>query len=688
MKKWIALLLCLMMLLALTACTGNDDPTKGQKNDKSFADVQKELRNITDSDDKSDIEKNIKKVFGISISLPSGSEYDAEVMELSELSSVYAVIIEGADVSAEEYYSSIKQSFSGWNANDAEYSFAYETEAVIYGAVIDDTDGVLTVAFSVTDPSFVDAFTSDLDTFYATVKKWAGTTVTLPEFISSLGLGGGSNEGALAEYGGMLLSQGGNITKAQFDQVVASLSSQLKGYTKSEEGDDTDLTVTWTKDTDPTIWLEAAYYEFDGTPMSSISFHYTDTSLLTAWPAGQIDKMMGTATNIPAYSGAYSDLEVQEESYDDEHYLEITVKDANEEEFDAWLENLTAAGFQRIGGNSEYSEVYWSKAVTDTLFVEISGYYDDWDGDGTIYIYRTVLDNVNWPEAGIRNQLGDKVADLIPAMESATYRTFEVYDNDYRTINVMNIVDQELFDSYCRKLADKGFFIDGYDNTTYKNYAYEWDNYDRLELTVGYEESDDAGYKYIWLSIEFVPYEPVVNLPQNVKIQYRAKSAYSDNVDEYTVVKIGENWFVRTSYQLRYYKYDSTTRTWESWYAYTAFDGTVSWKKNDKVLDRYEMDEQIESFLSNIREEDILEDPESYTAGNTKTIAGQTCRQYTYSYSDKVYYYHEATGLIFSMVSTHSYGNDVYTATTEITEYDTSVTSFADADVTLPETTD
>ena len=40
------------------------------------------------------------------------------------------------------------------------------------------------------------------------------------------------------------------------------------------------------------------------------------------------------------------------------------------------------------------------------------------------------------------------------------------------------------------------------------------------------------------------------------------------------------------------------------------------------------------------------------------------------------------------MVSTHSYGNDVYTATTEITEYDTSVTSFADADVTLPETTD
>ena len=83
MKKWIALLLCLMMLLALTACTGNDDPTKGQKNDKSFADVQKELRNIIDSDDKSDIEKNIKKVFGISISLPSGSEYDAEVMELS-----------------------------------------------------------------------------------------------------------------------------------------------------------------------------------------------------------------------------------------------------------------------------------------------------------------------------------------------------------------------------------------------------------------------------------------------------------------------------------------------------------------------------------------------------------------------------------------------------------------------------
>ena len=82
-----------------------------------------------------------------------------------------------------------------------------------------------------------------------------------------------------------------------------------------------------------------------------------------------------------------------------------------------------------------------------------------------------------------------------------------------------------------------------------------------------------------------MPAQLLVNLPQNVKIQYRAKSAYSDNVDEYTIVKIGENWFVETSYQLRYYKYDSTTRTWESWYAYTTSNGAVSWKKNDKKLE-------------------------------------------------------------------------------------------------------
>ncbi len=678
MKKLITILLCLLVALALVGCPSSGLPSNGD-----YTKAQESFDAIQASTDKAEIEKTVKDVFGVTLSLPAGEEYSADKMKVSG-SSMYVILVTGADVDAEEYYRSVKSSFGKWTADDGSETFSYETEKVAYGVTIEDERSNLTIVFSITDKELLGDLISTPAGFCDAIKKVSGIAITLPSSVTSIGLADLRNDGAHATYSGMLVGNGGSINKAQFDELVSSLDAQLVGYVKTVEGGSTDMSVIWTNASDSTKYFEAEYYEFDGTPMASLSFNYMDKSLLTPWPSARIDQVVGAATGIPAYNGEYSDLTVE---YDEEYpdTLTITLEDATEDELNAWLEGLSQVGYMKIGTDSEYGEVYWSKMINDTTFIEVNGWYSDWYNRCVINIYREVLENVVWPTAQIAAQLGDKAAAKIPSMASAPRRTFEVYDENYRDIYVMNVIDEQLFNDYCAALESNGlteFYSSAWDS--YKQYEYVWDDYDRLEVTIYYEELDDAGQTYISLSFEYTPYEFFLNVPENLKMVYSVKTRYSSTVEETTVVKIGEDWYLKNDSYIYFYKHDPQTKTWTQQYAYIGAygNGEISWRTGD-TYDRYEFDESLMSRFesANVYNEDLATWPEDYTKGGTKTVLGKSCVEYKRG-ERYTYWVNEETGITFEYLYSWESNGETQTDTTTVSVYDTTVTSFADAGVT------
>ena len=676
MKKILSIILAMLMIFSLAACVNTGTPNSND----DFEEAQNGFNDIESSSNKSDIEKTIKNVFGVDISLPNAESYSADKLELSGVST-YIVLITGSSQNAEQYYNSVKSKFSKWTALDGSKSFSYETEKVTYGAVFTDEDGTLSIAFTMTDKELLGDLISTPKGFCDAIKKVSGISITLPSSITSIGMADLRNDGALASYSGMLLADGASLNKAQFDEMVASLDSQLSGFTKTVEGGDTDMSVIWTNNSDSSQYFEAEYYEFDGTPMASLAFNYTDKSLLAAWPASQIDQVIGVATGIPAYDGEYTDLEV---NYDEEYPDEISIELSNisETELNDWLEALTNAGFNKIGTDSEYSETYWSKQINDTTYVEVDGWYSEYGDTGEISIWKEVLDNASWPTSAISEALGQTAAAKLPTVASAPRRTFETDDSGSYGfyIYVMDVADQALMDSYCQSLLSAGFVKT---SERYHEYAYQWDNYDKLEVSVSYEGMDDGGNTYMYVRAKFIPYEPVIVVPTNVKIVYDlAEKDYSGNIETsaITIIKIGEDWYIETSSRTYFFKYNSTEKTWtahylaQNWstkeYYWTEYKGG----EDDNIFDRYEIDELIGSALSYLYMENIVDGEYEASAGSL-TVVGKSCTKYEIGYSTKTtYWYNEDTRLILKRE-----GDSWYNF--EVSIFDTTVTSFGDIEL-------
>ena len=79
MKKLLAVIVAAMMLLSLVGCVNTGAPD----NKDNFEDAQEGFDDIELSTDKSEIEKTIKNVFGVDISLPNAEFYSADKLELS-----------------------------------------------------------------------------------------------------------------------------------------------------------------------------------------------------------------------------------------------------------------------------------------------------------------------------------------------------------------------------------------------------------------------------------------------------------------------------------------------------------------------------------------------------------------------------------------------------------------------------
>ena len=616
MKKIITILLCFLLAVSLVACGNNGTPN----NDKDFEEAQKSFDDIEASTNKKDIEKTIKNVFGVDISLPDADSYSADTMEISG-SSMYVVMISGSKQTAEQYYNSVKSKFSKWMTVDAAKTFSYETEDVTYGAVIEDEDGILNIVFSMTDRELTDAFkdlVGDTSAFRAELKTRTGLDITFPDIVTSVGLPSSTTVGSKVEYSGMLLAGSANLDATGFQAVIDALTPQLTGYTKGEpiQGMNT-TTVQWINDADPTKYFEIVLSDYDGSTWVNFGFTYSDRSLLDPWPATELESYLGVASVLPEYEGEYRSLEFSYNAENNPNDFTIELNGAEEEEFNAWVASLVAAGFTEESVEQSWGDPIkqYTKQVNDGLYLivlpRIFGY-----GSGDIRLTKEVYTNLDWPTEALVTAYGQQVASAIPQIEKAAKRSFIFEDGSYSydTLTVENNASMELYNDYIAKLVAAGFEKTyGNDYSTYITYTKVFDNWDELKISVEYLEDSYGDTNELELEITYTEYTGFgVKLPENVEIVYEATMTMngSSATSVSRIVKIGENYYfedVFYGFDL-YCEFDATSRTW-TMYKGTVNGETVSWSVYKENVDRKGIDNEIKGAFQGMNKEATKVDP-------------------------------------------------------------------------------
>ena len=163
MKKLIALLLALMMVFALAACNNNDDPngddplnrdpgtsqggtqggednpgTQGGEDGTAKLDkFNEKVKAMPTSTDKNEIATAIDDVFGVKIDLPDGS-CSAQTYS-AESGSAYVVYVSGSNMTASDYYNSLKSKMTadGYTAIDEDLAFYKAVDGLMYSVGLD-----------------------------------------------------------------------------------------------------------------------------------------------------------------------------------------------------------------------------------------------------------------------------------------------------------------------------------------------------------------------------------------------------------------------------------------------------------------------------------------------------------------------------------------------------------------------
>lgn len=666
MRKILTFLIVAFMLFSMVSCD-----LGGGKDSEDFGEAQEGFENIEDSDNKETIEKNIKDVFGVKITLPEAEDYAGATIGGSSMS-MYMVTMTEPKVNAEEFFADIASAFSSWEANEDTLTYSRTTDKVLYGAVIAMEGDLLTIAFSMTDNELIEGMTSGPTEFIKEIEKYSGVKLEFPSFVTSVGLPSLSNDGAKAQYGGMLLNGSANLNEENFLALADALSSQLSGYTMVEgeaESWGPEAVLQWIDNSDESRYFELELYDFDGMQYVEFAYHYTDRSLLPAWPSDQIDAFFGKAIALPAYSGNYKELEVSE--YKNEQpgeyseyldHIAVYMTWTEEEELDPWLASIESAGYAKTAG--DYTDEYiYVKDLGNGLYANVSAEYDSYGGQLTITVEKEELTGLEWPAEHIKTQYGAEFAALLPAIAEAPRRVFDV-ENNY--IYIRNNLDTEAVETWCAAMRAAGF-----EETTKTSerakYSMIFDNYDQVEVSLSFGENYGTFY------VDYEKYEgPGFTLPTNAYIEYTY--AYSSNPDSkitYKVTKIGEDYYFDSgALSKTYFKYDASAKTWTRYNGMNLGD-SIMWIKADKVLDRYGVDKALKSSMNNLfytKSNYMVEDQST-----TKTIAGSQCIKITSTQSTAEYWLSRDTGLLFAQ--------NAFTLI-EVVKYDTSVKSLADAGIT------
>ena len=446
------------------------------------------------------------------------------------------------------------------------------------------------------------------------------------------------------------------------------------------------------------------------------------SSLLTAWPANQIQTALGTS--IPAYTGTASGYQFVDSSAAYMKTVQIYVFEAGEADATAYKAILAQNGY--AADEETYSKTLANGDVVEIMAFASQTYHPDTyqmvnalsitvvlEKNSGAYTSWNSLDLSVFNGAGIPAYSGGTSFDLDNAAGSGIdLSQYEQIVNSLGAIEGM-LDDESRADlEEARRYIALASEIKAYVITVYGTNATQAEAYETALSTARFvgglknvgdyqyqvEISEEDGKALI--SIVKVPIElaeeideggsgnqggntPVEDetldfsdLPTNVKF-----TLVDVNNSQYTVTKIGNDYLINTLGIISCLKYSGT-----EWVEYTYFDGT--WTENTE--DTYSQ-LKYHSFMSVVS--NVLFDNEvaNFSQGANEQIAGQTCEVYTLEDSSLASYGYVITsvrklnsdGFVFYHSEEYYTGGQLYMATTyQISLWDTSVTAF---EIDLPQ---
>ena len=618
--------MALMMAFSLAACNDN---TGGGGLPPTLEQVVEKVQDMPVSTEENAIENAIDEVFGVDLNLPEGS-YNAQVYTVGNVSA-YVVTVSGANTTATDYYNSIKAEMlaKGYTAEDSELAFYKLAGTVVYSVGVEADGNDVIISMGATSPT---------------------------------------------------ATPGGEIPGG------TTPGGQTGGAT-------------------------------------------------TTWPASQIQSILGYA--LPQYTGQAESFVVTPYTEGGVVGVSVTITGANADDIEAYIGNV---GVFRDNGYSSAGSNVWAKRLDngDNLVIPTytQGDYDDNFRPTTLTFVAYIESNTgiysSWPStdiaasfasAGVPSYEGGTSYDFSDTASS--YNDFaDAYESiiqAYQIAQQYGVVDAELEAQYqealelieeAEKVRSSRITVYGTNETERQAYITKIlaspdrnneenfvltgsDEYSRLytyytteyKISITLSDVEDGKLHIDLLRVPTSLLEdddlPVATtaytIPQNVKI------VYDDDIYQYVIYKIGEDYYVGKQYlpdsslgqyssgmiEQKYYKKNGNV-----WDVYTMDIGDSDWVKDTdwQENDKYYLESDVFDFMVSI---DDLEDA---VETGTQTVAGKNCAVYELDtgYYREVYYVDEESNLI--------YKSEFYYDTTlgmayEITEFNTAVTSFEDVEL-------
>ena len=622
----LALVLCFTM--ALTAC--NDNTGDGGGLPPTLEQVVEKVQDMPVSTEENARENAIDEVFGVDLNLPEGS-YNAQVYTVGNVSA-YVVTVSGANTTATDYYNSIKAEMlaKGYTAEDSELAFYKVAGTVVYSVGVEADGNDVIISMGATSPTATPG--GEIPGGTTPGGQTGGATTTWPasQIQSILGY-------ALPQYTGQAESfvvtpytEGGvvgvsvTITGANADDIEAYIGNvgvfRDNGYSSAGSN-------VWAKRLDngdnlviPTYTQGDYDDNFRPTTLTFVAYIESNTGIYSSWPSTDITANFASA-GVPSYEGGTSyDFSDTASSYND-------FADAYESIIQAY-------------------QIALQYGVVDA---ELEAQYQE------------ALELI-------------EEAEKVRAARITVYGTNETERQAYIT-KILASPDRNYEENFVLTGSDEYSRLYTYYTTEYKISITLSDvedgklHIDLLRVPTSLLEDDDL---------------PVVagayTLPQNVKI------VYDDGIYQYVAYKIGDDYYVGKQYlpdsalgqyssgmiEQKYYKKNGNV-----WDVYTMDIGDSDWVKDTEWQenDITYLEKDVFDFIV------CIDDVEEAVEIGTQTVAGKNCTVYELDtgYYREVYYVDEESNLIYK--SEFYYDTTTLYKAYEITEFNTTVTSFGDVEL-------
>ncbi len=623
----ISMVMALTMAFSLAACKDNTGGGGGLP--PTLEQVVEKVQDMPASTEENAIENAIDEVFGVDLNLPEGS-YNAQVYTVENVSA-YVVTVSGANTTATDYYNSIKAEMlaKGYTAEESELAFYKVAGTVVYSVGVEADGYDVIISMGATSPTATPG--GEIPGGTTPGGQPGGETTAWPasQIQSILGYALPQFTGQAESFAVTPYTEGGvvgvsiTITGTNADDIEAYIGNvgvfRDNGYTSAGSN-------IWAKRLDNEDNLVIPNYmqgdyddNFRPTTLTFIAYIESNTGIYSSWPTTQIAANFSLA-GIPTFQGGTSyDFSDTASSYDD---------------FAVAYESIIQAYqlAQQYGVVDAELEAQYQEALT--LIEEAEKVRA-----GRITVYET---NETERQAYINKILSspaDAYEDNFVLTGDDEYsRLYMYYTTEYKISIILSDVE------------DGKLYID------------------LLRVPTSLLEDDD-------LPVATTAY----TMPENVKI------VYDDDIYQYVIYKIGDDYYIGKKYlpdsalgsyssdmiEQMYYKKNGNV-----WDIYTMGIGDSNWVKDTdwQENDKDYLERDVFDFIVDI---DDLEDA---VETGTQTVAGKNCTIYELDtgYYKLVYYVDDESNLIYKL---EYYYGETLSYTYEITEFNTTVTSFEDVEL-------